>query len=161
VNIVEGADAVVELVKDLQEALAIVKAEAKRSLNLTLKRAEIEVEIHTQDVSKAGGKFEFGISLEASIRRERTHTHVLTLTLEPIGGAGKMGWEETHDLANSIIALAGLRSKVAQLGFTDFKVGDMVLVLHIERKTSGGLQIVCGGEGESGNTQKVTLTFRE
>jgi hypothetical protein len=160
-NLVEGADAVVELVKDVQEALAIVKAKAKRSLNLTLTKAELEIEISTQNVAKAGVKLELGISLEASIKRERSHKHVFSLVLEPTKEIARMGWEETHDLADSIIALAGIRNDVARLGFTDFKIGDLVLELHIEKKTSGGLQIACGGEGESGNTQKVTLYFRE
>jgi Trypsin-co-occurring domain 2 len=160
-NLVDGGDAVVELVKDLQEALAIVKAKAKESLNLTLRRAEVEIEMTTLDVSKAGGKLEIGISLEASIKRERAHTHVFKLTLEPIGGTGRLGWEETHDLADSILALASLRKNIAALKSLDFKVGDLVLELHLEKKTSGGFQIVCGGEGASGNTQKVTLSFRE
>lgn len=160
-NLVEGVDAVVELVKDLEEALAIVREKASRSLHLTLRRAELQIELSTQNVSKAGGKFEFGVSLEASLKRARTHTHVLSLTLEPTPGSRTMGWEETHDLADSIIALAALRTKITELGFTDFKVGDMTLEIHIERKTSGGLQIVCGGEGETGNIQKVTLYFRQ
>jgi Trypsin-co-occurring domain 2 len=160
-NLVEGADAVIELVKDVEEALVIVRQKAQHSLGLTLKRAELEIEISTQSVAKAGGKLDFGISLDASIKRARSHTHVLSLTLEPTAGSLKMGWEETHDLADSIVALAGLRSQVKKLGFTDFKVGDMTLEIHVEKKTSGGLQIVGGGEGESGNTQKVTLYFRE
>ncbi len=85
---------------------------------------------------------------------------MLTLTLEPASGGKKLGWEETNDLADSIIALAELRNRVAKLGYTDLKVGDMVLAVHIGRNTSGGLQLVGGGEGGSGNTQKVTLTFR-
>jgi hypothetical protein len=81
-NIVEGADAVVDLVKDLEAALEIVKARAKK-LNLTLKKAEVEVEVTTKNVAKAGGKFELGVSLEASLKRERSHSHVLSLTLDP------------------------------------------------------------------------------
>ena len=158
-DIVDGADAVVELVKDLEAALAIVRAKAT-TLNLTLKKAELEVELTTKNVAKAGGKFELGVSLEASIQRERSRAHILTLSLEPTAGTAKMGWEETNDLANSIIALAGLRNAVARSGFVDFKVGDLALSVHIQRNTSGGLQIVCGGEGGSENIQKVTLTFR-
>lgn len=158
-NVVDGADAVVELVKDLEAALAIVKVKATK-LNLTLRKAEIEVELTTKNVAKAGGKFELGVSLEASIQRERSNTHVLTLGLEPTAAAARMGWEETHDLADSIIALAALRNQVAKSGFVDFKVGDLVLSVHFQRNTSGGLQIVCGGEGGSENIQKATLTFR-
>lgn len=158
-NVVDGADAIVDLVKDLEAALAIVRAKATK-LNLTLKKADVEVELTAKNVAKAGGKFELGISLEASIQRERSHTHVLTLSLEPTAGAAKMGWEETHDLADSIIALAGLRNEIAKSGSVDFKVGDLVLSVHIQKNTSGGLQIVCGGEGGSENVQKVTLTFR-
>jgi len=160
-NVVEGADAVVELVKDVEEALALVREKAKRSLNLTLRRAELEIEMTTTNVATAGGKFEMGIKLDASIERERTHTHVLKLTLEPVAGSMKMGWEQTHDLADSIVALASLRNQVAAQGFTDTRVGDMALEVHFEKKTSGGLQIIAGGQGASGNTQKVTLYFRE
>ena len=112
-DIVDGADAVVELVKDLEAALAIVKAKATK-LNLTLKKAEVEVEVTTKNVVKAGGKLELGVSLEASIKRERSHGHVLTLSLDPTAGASKLGWEETHDLADSIIALASLRNQIAR-----------------------------------------------
>ena len=160
-NLVAGADAVVELVKDVEEALALVRDKARHSLNLTLRRAELEIEMTATNVAKTGGKFELGIKLDASIARERTHTHVLKLTLEPTAGSMKMGWEETHDLADSIVALASLRNQVAALGFTDVKVGDMSLEVHFEKKTTGGLQIIVGGEGGSGNTQKVTLYFRQ
>jgi hypothetical protein len=160
-NLVEGADAVVSLVKDVEEALALVREKAKRSLNLTLRRAELEIEMTATNVAKAGGKFELGVTLDASIARERTHVHVLRLTLEPTAGSITMGWETAHDLADSIVALASLRSRVVKLGFTDTKVGDMSLEVHFEKKTSGGLQIIAGGEGGSGNTQKVTLYFRE
>lgn len=160
-NLVDGAAAVVELAKDVEEALILVKEKARRSLNLTLRKAELEIEMTATNVVKAGGKFELGIKLDASIARERTHTHVLKLTLEPTGGAMKMGWEQTHDLADSIVALASLRNQIAALRFTDTKVGDMSLEIHFEKKTTGGLQIVAGGEGASGNTQKVTLYFRE
>jgi hypothetical protein len=160
-NLAEGSDAVIELIKDLQDALAIVRVKALNSLNLTLKKAKVEIEISAKDISKAGGKFELGISLDASIKRERTHTHVLSLVLEPIGVTGKLSGDVAHDLADSILALAALRSRVVALKSTDFKGGDMELEVRFERKKSGGLQIVCGGEGESGNTQKVTLFFRE
>jgi len=159
-NLVEGADAVVELVKDLEYALAIVRVKALNSLNLTLRKARLEIELSTKDVSKTGGKFEFGISLDASVKRERKHTHVLTLILEPIASGGKLGGDEAHDLAESILALAALRNKVAALQSGELKVGDMELEVHFARKKSGGFQIVCGGEGESENKQKVTLFFR-
>ena len=148
-NLVEGADAVVELVKDLEYALAIVRVKAKNSLKLTLRKAKLEIELSAKDVSKAGGKFEFGISLDASVKRERKHTHVLSLILEPIPEGGKLGGDEAHDLADSILALAALRNKIAALQSGEFKVGDMELEVHFARKKSGGFQIVCGGEGES------------
>jgi hypothetical protein len=159
-DLVEGSDAVVELVKDVQYALAIVRVKARNSLDLTLKKAKLEIEISTKDTTKTGGKFEFGITLDASIKRERTHTHVMSLILEPIGLTGKLSGDVAHDLADSILALAAVRNNVAALPSTDLKVGDMELEVRFERKKSGGLQIVCGGEGESGNTQKVTLYFR-
>ena len=146
-DIVDGADAVVELVKDLREALEIVKAKAHNRLSLELRKAEIEVEIATTNITKVGGRLDIGISLEASIQKERSHNHVLTLTLEPTSGGKKLGWEETHDLADSIVALAELRNRVAKLGVTDLKVGDLVLAVHVGRNTSGGLQLVGGGEG--------------
>jgi hypothetical protein len=160
-NLAEGTDAIVELVKDLEEALAIVRVKAWNTLNLTLRKAKLELEITTTNTSKAGTKIEFGISLDASIKRQRGRTHVVSLILEPIPSSSKMGGDEAHDLADSILALAALKNKVAALKSTDFKIGDMELEVHFARKTSGGLQIFCGGEGESENTQKVTLSFRE
>jgi len=158
-NLAEGTDAVVQLVEDLEYALAIVRVKAKHSLGLTLRKARVEIEFSTNEIKKAGGKLEFGISLDASIKRERGHTHILSLILEPGPQAGKLDGDEAHDLADSILAIAALRTKVAAKS-KEFKIGDMELEVHFARKTSGGLQIVCGGEGESENTQKVTLSFR-
>jgi len=160
-DLVQGSDAVAELVKDVRDALAIVRVKALNSLNLTLKKARVEIEISTKDTTKAGGKFEFGISLDASVKRQKADVHVISLMLEPIGLAGKLGGDQAHDLADSILALAAVRNTITTLKSTDFKLGDMELEVRFERTKSGGLQIVCGGESESGNTQRVTLYFRE
>jgi hypothetical protein len=156
----KGSDTVVELFKDLEAALAIVRTNTAQSLNLTLQRAEVEVELRVKTSTVAGVKFDIGVSVDTSVQRDVSEVHVFSLTLDPKGETGRMGSEETQDLASAIIEIASLHKKIAELDSSSFSVGDLKLSVSFERNTEGKLQIVGGGGRSSGTAQRVRLTFR-
>jgi hypothetical protein len=156
----KGSEAVVELFKDLQAALAIVRTNAAKKLNLTLLKAEVEVELTIETSAVAGAKWDIGVSLDASATRKSSNVHLFSLTLEPKAETGSMGFDETQDLANAIFEVASLHKSIATLPANSFNVGGLKLSVTFERTTEGKLQIVGGGGRSSGNLQRVHLTFR-
>jgi hypothetical protein len=150
---------VVELVKDLEAALALVRINAEE-LNLTLQKAEVEVQGTTKTSSVGGIKFDIGVSVDASTKMEWNKVHVLTLTLDPKGPNASMGVREMNELADGIYELASLHKSVADLKSTDFAVGNFKLSIAFEKTADGKLQVVGGGGRTSGSSHRVNLTFR-
>lgn len=155
-----GPDTVVELFKDLEAALAIVRTNSAAKLNLTLLKAEVEVELTATTTATAGFKFDIGVSVDTSTHRETSSVHVFTLTLEPKPEPAKAGFEETQALASAIYEMVSLQKRIAEKGSLYFNVGALKLTVAFERNTEGKLQIVGGGGKSSGSAQRVTLTFR-
>jgi hypothetical protein len=155
-----GSDTVVELFKDLEAALAIVRTNAAEKLHLTLQKAEVEVELTVKTDTVAGIKFDIGVSVDTSVERQVSEVHLFSLTLEPKAETGRLGAEETQDLASAIFEVASLHKRIAELKSSPFNVGNLKLSVSFERNTKGKLQIVGGGGRSSGTLQRVLLTFR-
>jgi hypothetical protein len=151
---------VVELVKDLEASLALVRIKAAERLNLTLQKAEVEVNVTTKKSGGGGIKFDIGVSVDASTKVEWSNVHVLTLTLDPKGPSASMGEREMTELAEAIYQLAALHQRMVDLQLTDFNVGNLKLSIAFEKTASGKLQIVAGGGRTSGSSQRVNLAFR-
>lgn len=156
----DSTDEIVELVKDLEAALAIVRTNAAKSLNLTLLKAEVEIGLTATTAAKAGFKFELGVTVDTSAEREWSDVHTLGLVLEPKQGTGKLGATETEALAAGILELAALHKRIADLKSTEFVPGQLKVGVSFERSTSGKLQVVVGPGKSSKSARKVTLSFR-
>jgi hypothetical protein len=155
--VVEPVNEIVELVKDLEAALAIVRTNASNQLSLTLLKAEVEVGVTIGKDIKTGGKWAI---IEASANRSWSDGHSLTLMLDLKAGLGHAGAKETEALAAGILELASLHRQIKSLNIAEFEVGNLKLSVQFERGASGGLQVVAGGGGTSKSAQKLNLTFR-
>ncbi len=156
----DAAGEILELVKDLEAALAIVKYNAASQLNLTLQKAEVEVELIATREARFGFKVEFAISVDTSTEREWSDIHKLTLTLNPKQGTGKLGAAETEALAAAILELAAVHKRLADPPSTEFEAGHLTLSVAFEKSTSGKLQVVAGGGKTSKSARRVSRTFR-
>jgi hypothetical protein len=154
------SDDVIELFKDLEAALAIVRTSAAKKLGLTLQKAEVEVELSVTASTVAGAKFDIGVSVDAGVKKDVANVHLFSLSLEPKDDIGSLGSEETHDLAQAIVEIAQLRKEIAGLNSKNFSVGSLKLSISFERTTEGKLQIIGGGGRTSQNVQRLNLTFR-
>ena len=154
------ADDVIELFKDLEAALAIVRTNAAKKLGLTLQKADVEVELTVTISTVAGAKFDIGVSVDTGVKKDMTNVHLFSLSLEPKGDIGSLGSEETHDLAQAIVEIAQLQKEIAGLNSKNFSVGSLKLSISFERTTEGKLQIIGGGGRTSQNVQRLNLTFR-
>jgi len=155
----DALDEIVELVKDLEAALAIVRTNAKH-LNLTLMSAKVEVELTASKKAEGGIKFDIGVSVDASTERKWSDVHTLILSLDVKQGAGRMGASETTALAEGILELASLHTRVVSLKSTDFETGKLELSLAFEKDTSGNLQVVAGGGKGAKSARRVSVVFR-
>jgi Trypsin-co-occurring domain 2 len=153
----QGLSEVVELVKDLEAALAIVRTNASAKLNLTLEKAEVELKMTAKVSTKAGIKFDWGVSWDTSIEKDSSDIQVVKLELSPKGSIGKMGWEETHALADAIVELAALYKDLGAL--TDFDVTGLKLSVAFEKSSEQKLQVIGGGGRTSKTGQRINLTF--
>jgi hypothetical protein len=156
----KGVEALVDLVRDTETAVAVVRANASRQYNLTLLKAELEMNLTTSKAVKAGGKIDLGVSLELSTEHDSANTHRFSITLDPKPDRGKLGEKEVDELSDAILELVALRKRVEALPLSDFTVGNLGLSLHVERSTGGKLQLVAGGGGKATTSHKINLTFR-
>src|SRR5262245_14158454 len=102
-----GADALVDLVKKIERALAIVADKAKKEkLGLSLQRSELHLKASSKKSGKIGGKIEFGVSLEASAGKEWSKAHSLVLGLTPKTKIDLGGEVESEELADTIFEVA-------------------------------------------------------
>jgi hypothetical protein len=148
---------VVELVKDVEAALAIVTTRAATDMKLTLVKAEVEMALTSSNEVKGGVKFGF---LDASTNRAWVDGHTLSLELTPKGGTGSAGAKETDALAAGILELVSLHKEVQSIPNSAFAVGTLKLSVQFERTTAGSLQVVGGGGKSAKSTQRVNLTLR-
>ncbi len=155
----EGAKAIVELVKDLEAALIIVRTNAAEKFDLTLQKAEIEIKLTSKKAAVGGFKFELIVPLNATTKNESATSHTLTLELIPKGSVGKAGAKETDAFAASIVELLHVHREVKKLNSTEFDVEGLKLCVQFERTTSGELQVVAGGNKSVTTAQQVKLTF--
>jgi hypothetical protein len=154
-----GPDAVVELFKDLEAALAIVRTNSASNLNLTLQKAEVEVELTSTTTAEGGFKFDFGVSLDTSTKRETSSVHVFSLSLEPKAEMGHAGFGETQALASAIYEIVSLHKRLSEKSLY-FNVGALNLTVTFEKTVEGKLQVVGGGGKGSGTVQRLKLSFR-
>jgi len=143
-----------QLVKTLEDALAIVARQSKENLEITLTKAELELSVAVTDKMSAGIKFDWGLSFDFSGELQASNTHVLSLSLVPRKGM-KLG-TESAELADAIIALAKAIKEADQGKFT---ITEGKVDLKFVVTTEGNIRVVGGGGTKKEGTHGVKLTF--
>jgi hypothetical protein len=145
-----------QLIKTVEDALAIVAKKSKDSLDITLMKAEVELSVKATDEVSGGAKLDWGLSIDLSGKVESSNTHTLSLSLIPVKGYLKLG-SESDELADAILALAKAIKEAEQTKFviTEGKV-DVKFVVTSE----GKLKIVVGGGSSKEGTHSIKLTFQ-
>jgi hypothetical protein len=155
-----GADGLVDLVRKIEEALAIVANRTKDgALGLTLQKAELHLKVATKKAAKAGGKIEFGVSIDVSAEKEWSRAHTLVLALTPKTKIG-LGKTESEELADSIFEIASAVNQLQRTVAGNFNASEATVSIDVEESKDGKLQIVAGGGGKWTNSHTIKLTFR-
>jgi hypothetical protein len=156
----DGANALVELVSRMEVALAMVAGRTKLGeLGLTLQKAELQIKVATKKSAKAGGKLDFGVSIDLSSEKEWSKAHTLVLVLTPKTRIA-LGKSESEDLADAIIEIASAVKQLEKTVAGNFNASEATVSIDVEQTSDGKLQVVAGGGGKSASAHTLKLTFR-
>ncbi|HUB82599.1 MAG TPA: trypco2 family protein [Bryobacteraceae bacterium] len=155
-----GTDELVDLVSRMEVALAMVAGRTKKDkLGIELQRAELHLKVATKKTAKAGGKLEFGVSIDVSSEKEWSKAHTFILALTPKAKIA-LGKDESEELADAIIEIASAIKQLEKTVAGNFNASEATVSIEVERSTDGKLQVVAGGGGKSVNAHTLKLTFR-
>src|SRR5437660_8232543 len=133
----DGADALVELVSRMEVALAMVAGRTKQgALGLTLQKAELQIKVATKKSTKAGGKLDFGVSIDLSSEKEWSKAHTLVLALTPKAKIA-LGKSESEDLADAIIEIASAVKQLEKTVAGNFNASEATVSIDVEQTTDG------------------------
>ena len=154
------SDALVNLVKQIEEALAIVASKTKKEkLGLTLQNAELHLKVSTKKSGKVGGKIDWGVSIDLSAEKEWSRAHSLVLSLTPKAKI-EMGKSESEDLADTIFEIASAVGQLQKTVAGHFNPSEASVSIDVEQAENGKIQVVAGGGGTWTNSHTIKLSFR-
>jgi Trypsin-co-occurring domain 2 len=155
-----GAQVLVDLVHKIEQALAIVASRTEeKKLGLTLQKAELHLKVSTKKDMKAGGKIDWGVSIDLSTAKEWSRAHTIVLSLIPKAKI-ELGKSESEELAETIFEAASAMSQIREKVAGNFNASEASVSIDIEETTDGKIQIVAGGGGKWANSHTIKLTFR-
>ena len=154
-------DTLVSLVEKIEDALGMVASRTKKEkLGVTLQKAELELKVASKKSAKIGGKIEFGVSIDASAKKEWSKAHTLTLALTPKAKIELGEMKETQDLADTIFEIAAAMSRVSKAVSGNFNASEATVSIDVEETKDGILQAIAGGGGSWENSHTIKLAFR-
>jgi hypothetical protein len=158
----DEARVLVDLVKKIEQALAMVaeKTRKDKKLGLELQRAELHLKVSTKKDVKAGGKIEWGISIDLSASKEWSQAHTIVLNLAPKEKIQLGGKEESEELAETIFAVASAISELRKTVAGNFNASGAEVSIDVEESKDGKIQVVAGGGGKWTNAHTIKLGFR-
>jgi hypothetical protein len=153
----EGNEALVDLFRTVEEALAIVGEKALSELNMTLDSAELEASLVVTKSVGGGVKID-AIGFDASGKADaaRTHTFKLTLKRRP-KRKGELGITEI-EIADAIFSIVSATREIESRTH-DFYVDEATVTVELTKSKEGALKVFGGGEGKSDNVCSVILHF--
>jgi len=156
----DEASALVDLVSKIEVALAMVVGRSKDTLGLTLQKAELHLKAATKKNIKAGGKLEFGVSIDLSAQQEWSRAHALILSLTPKEKISMGKRDESEDLADAIFEIASAVKQLERTVARSFNASEAAVSIDVEEGKDGKLQVVVGGGSKWTNTHTIKLIFR-
>jgi hypothetical protein len=158
---VDERDALLSFVEKIDEALAkVASLSKKQKLGVTLQKAELELKVASRKSAKAGGKIDFGVSIDASTEKEWSKAHTLTLALTPKAKIDLGPDKESQKLADTILEIASAMGSISKATAGNFNASEATVSIDVEESKDGNLQVVAGGGGSWANSHKIKLTFR-
>jgi len=145
-----------QLIKTIEDALAIVARKGKDSLGMTLMKAELEMAVTATEEGSVGAKFDWGVSIDFSGSIKSSNAHTLSLTLIPVKKALSAGDEE-DELADAILALAKAINETDQ---AKFSVSEGKVDVKFTVSKEGNLKIIVGSGDKNENVHSIKLTFQ-
>jgi hypothetical protein len=156
----DGAKALLDLVSKIEVALAMVVGRRKNTLGLKLQKAELHLKVATKKDLKAGGKLEFGVSIDLSAEQHWSRAHTLVLSLIPKEKIVMGKKDESEELADAIFEIAEAMNQLDRTVAGSFNAAEAAVSIDVEESKDGKLQVVAGGGGKWSNTHTIKLIFR-
>jgi Trypsin-co-occurring domain 2 len=144
-----------QLIKTVEDALAVVATKSEAKLGITLTKADLELSAVATDEAGAKYSFEF-VGFEAGGKLESATAHVLSLSLVPKHGTLALGEREADELAEAILALAAAIHRADQ---SKFVVTEGKVDVKFTATKEGKLKLVVGGATKSEKAHSMKLTF--
>ena len=156
----EISDRVIKLVQEIEDALAIVRQYSQQHLGITLRQADLELNLIAEDKFTAGGQVGVLVPVEASFERTGVHTQKFELSLMPVGGGLALGEPESNDLAKAIIDLASSMSKIVRRNPALFALSGGSITIAVEITKEGKLHVIAGGGRQTSSAHTIKLIFQ-
>jgi hypothetical protein len=145
-----------QLIKTIEDALAVVARKGKDKFDITLMKVELELSVSATDKFSGGVKLDWGVSIDVGGKMESTNAHVLSLTLIPVNKTIKLGTEK-DELADAILELAKAITETDQ---TKFVVREGVVDVSFLVNSEGSLKVLVGSKTEKEGSHRMKLTFQ-
>lgn len=159
---VEISDQVVDLVRHIEHALAIVRDRMyQQKLGITLTQADILLIMVTEKRVMAGGTLELLVPITASATRTNVATQTFEFSLIPPRGALSLGSSESNALATAIMDFAEAFNKIATRSSAIFTLANGNVTIDMATTTAGELQVIAGGGYDKSTTHTIKLMFRK
>ena len=156
----EVSDQVIKLIQEIEDALVIVRQHSQQQLGITLRQADLELNLVKKTTLAAGGGVTLFVPVEASGEKTDANTQKFELSLTPVGGGLALGGIESNDLAKAIIDLAATMSQIATRNPARFALSGGSVTIAIETTKEGKLQVVWGGSLGRSSAHTIKLMFR-
>jgi hypothetical protein len=154
------SDSLVDLVSQIEEALAIVASRTKNEkLGVTLQKADLRLKVATKKSAIVGGKIEWGVSIDLSAESAWSRAHTLVLSLIPKVKI-EMGKPESEELADTIFQSASAINTLQKTVSGHFNPSEASVSIDIEQSKDGKVQVVAGGGAQRTNSHTIELSFR-
>ncbi|BAC91762.1 hypothetical protein [Gloeobacter violaceus] len=152
---------VVQLIEQIQEALAIVRRRSNQELGIVLQSAQLHLKLVEETKAKAGGDFDVAfMPIKASMERTGTRVYEFVLTLVPSAGILELGKAPSEQLAQKIFELSAAMDQARRAALPLFKLDGASIDVGIEITQEAGVQIIVGGSSKDQSAHKIKLNFR-
>jgi hypothetical protein len=147
------------LVEQVRTALDFAQQRLQEErVGLILEKVDLELSVQITSKKEAGGKINWGVSIDVSASTQAKRKSVLSISLVPKKPV-RLGKRETDELGDAILALASSAAAAVKAGLPDLALAGANLTLEIVQSKEGKLQVVAGPSGGTENTHTIKLRF--
>lgn len=156
-HMVEGSDALIELFRAVEGALAIVGEKTLSELKMTLDSAELETNLAVTKSAGGGFKLE-AISLEASGKKSSESTHKYKLRLRRQTKRKATLGITDNEVAEAIFSIAAA-TRAINARTQEYFIDEATVTVDLTKTDEGGLKVFVGGDGKSETICSIVLSF--